>query len=83
MQGEINSIIRAMKDSIAEIDPNTAPLIALVTFKDDVKVKAFTNDLSLLLNAVEDIEASGGGECPEASVEALQKAIPHVKAIAL
>ena len=79
MQGEINAIIKAMKDFIAKIDPSQAPLIALVTFKDDVKIKAFTTDLNLLRNTIADIKASGGGECPEASVEALQKAIPHVK----
>ncbi|HIE01975.1 MAG TPA: VWA domain-containing protein [Thiotrichaceae bacterium] len=79
MQEEINSVIKALKTFIAEIDTNTSPSMALVTFKDDVTVKAFTRDLNLLREAISDIKASGGGTCPEASVEALEIAIPHTK----
>lgn len=79
MQGEINGVIKAMQQFIQEIDPSTAPLIALVVFTDEVKIKAFTRDLDVLLSAVEKLKATGGGTCPEASVEALNIAIPHVK----
>jgi hypothetical protein len=79
MQGEINGIIKAMKKFINEIDPNKAPLIALVVFTDEVKIKAFTRDLNVLLSAIEKLQADGGGTCPEASVEALNIAIPHTK----
>ena len=79
MQEEINSVIKALKTFISEIDTSTSPSMALVTFKDDVTVKAFTRDLTLLEEAISDIEASGGGTCPEASVEALEIAIPHTK----
>jgi len=79
MQGEINGIIKAMKEFINEIDPNNAPLIALVVFTDEVKVKAFTRDLNVLLSAIAKLQADGGGTCPEASVEALNIAIPHTK----
>ena len=51
----------------------------MVVFTDDVKVKAFTRDLDVLLSAVKKLEANGGGTCPEASVEALLIAIPHTK----
>ena len=79
MQGEINGVIRALKQFIAEIEPSTAPLIALITFKDDVKIKAFTRDMNVLLSAVEKLKAAGGGTCPEAAAEALHIAIPHTK----
>jgi hypothetical protein len=79
MQQEIDGITQALKDYIAEIDEETVPLMALVTFKDEVKVAAFTYDLNVLLKAVENLEAQGGGTCPEASVEALTIAIPHTK----
>jgi hypothetical protein len=36
-------------------------------------------DLSLVETAIDKMEASGGGTCPEASVEALDVAITHVK----
>jgi len=79
MQEEINGVIKALEASIAEIDPSDAPLIALVVFTDDVKIKAFTRDLDVLLGAVEKLKAAGGGTCPEASVEALLIAVPHTK----
>jgi uncharacterized repeat protein (TIGR01451 family) len=79
MQEEINGVIKALKGFIAEIDPNDAPLVALVVFTDDVKVKAFTSDLDALLKAVENLKAAGGGTCPEASADALLIAIPHTK----
>jgi hypothetical protein len=61
------------------IDPSTSPTIALVDFKDDVKVLAFTKDLPLLQKVIAGLIAEGGGLCPEASVEALNVALDHVK----
>jgi len=80
MQEEINGVIKALKAFIAEMDTRTAPLMALLTFGDDVKVAAFTRDMAVLRGAIEDLTASGGGLCEEASVEALLVAIPHTKA---
>jgi extracellular elastinolytic metalloproteinase len=81
MQGEINGVIKALNDAIAEIDANNAPLIALVTFRDEeeVELQALTSDLDALLGVIEKLKASGGGTCHEASVEALNLVIPHVK----
>ena len=81
MQEEINGIIKGLQQFIAKVDPSIAPNIALVTFRDEVKVEAFTvtGDLELLLGAVSKLKASGGGSCPEASAEALKVAIPHIK----
>ena len=53
--------------------------MALLTFGDEVKVAAFTQDLEVLRGAIEDLTASGGGLCEEAAVEALLVAIPHTK----
>ena len=77
MQEEINGIIKALKTFIAERDASTAPLMALLTFGDDVKLAAFTRDMAVLRGAIEELTASGGGLCEEASVEALLVAIPH------
>jgi uncharacterized repeat protein (TIGR01451 family) len=79
MREEINGIIDALKQFIAENDPNAAPLSALITFRDNVHVKAFTRDLNVLLSAVSELQVWGGGICQEAAVEALNIAIPHVK----
>jgi uncharacterized repeat protein (TIGR01451 family) len=80
MENEINGIIEAIKAFIQEnVEPGTSPFLALVTFKDTVKVKAATTDLNMFLAAVEDVKVSGGGACPEASSEALEVAITHLR----
>ncbi len=76
---EMKAIITALKAFIAGIDPENAPLIALITFTDEVKKNAFTRDISVLLEAIERLKVSGGGSCPEASAEALNIAIPHTR----
>ncbi|NJO15113.1 MAG: VWA domain-containing protein [Thioploca sp.] len=80
MQQEINGTIAAVKQALTEIDPIQALTIALVTFKDEVRVEAFTTDLKVVLNAVSKLKAKGGGLCPEASAEAVMLAAQHVKA---
>ncbi|MEK8021653.1 MAG: vWA domain-containing protein [Candidatus Parabeggiatoa sp.] len=79
MTQEMKGIITALKAIIAGIDLENAPLIALITFTDEVKINAFTPDISVLLEAIERLKVSGGGSCPEASAEALNIAIPHTK----
>jgi hypothetical protein len=80
MAEEINGVIRALKEFIAEkIDPSKVPFIVLVEFKDDVRFVAATKNLNVLLSALESLKAAGGGACPEASVEALTLAIEHLK----
>jgi uncharacterized repeat protein (TIGR01451 family) len=79
MQPEINGVKRALKDFITDIDQSQFPLTALVVFGDEVTVKAVTTDLNLLADAIDKMKASGGGTCPEASVEALDIATTHVK----
>ncbi len=80
MQEEMNGVIKALTAFTDEIDASTAPLMALLTFGDEVKVAAFTQDMAVLRGAIADLTASGGGLCPEASMEALLVAIPHTKA---
>jgi len=81
MEGEINGVIAALKQFIAEMDTSRqSPLMTLITFGDQVKVTAFTRNIDILRGAIEDLTASGGGLCEEASAEALLVAIPHTKA---
>ncbi len=70
----VNNFIKGLKAQNQD-----SPLTALVVFRDEVMVKAVTTDLSLVETAISKMEASGGGTCPEASVEALDVAITHVK----
>lgn len=78
MGEELNAVITAIEKVIAE-QLSSVPSIALVTFKDEVIVRAATSNLELLKDALRDLEAEGGGMCPEASVEALDVVIPHVE----
>lgn len=79
MQEEINGVIKAVAAFIDEIDSSKAPFIALVTFKDDVVVKAASRNPEVVKEAIQKLKVSGGGQCPEASAEALDIAIKHVK----
>jgi uncharacterized repeat protein (TIGR01451 family) len=79
MEKEMVSTKNAVKNFIAGLEQSLYPLTALVVFRDEVTVKAVTTDLSLVESAINKIKASGGGTCPEASVESLDVAITHVK----
>ncbi|RKZ42611.1 MAG: hypothetical protein DRQ41_06810 [Gammaproteobacteria bacterium] len=79
MEPEMNGTKSAVNNFIEGLEPSQVPLTALVVFRDEVMVKAVTTDLSLVEKAINDMKASGGGTCPEASVEALDVAITHVK----
>ncbi len=78
MQGEINQVKAAINKVIDEIGSNQAPLSVLLTFGDEVKYRAVTQDMTVLRDTVAKLKASGGGTCPEASFEAISFAIPHV-----
>jgi uncharacterized repeat protein (TIGR01451 family) len=79
MRPEINGVLKAINEVIKELEGKTAPWLALVSFKDDVKIEAATQNLEVFQQALRRLETEGGGTCPEASIEALERAIPHVK----
>ncbi|OUD14401.1 carboxypeptidase regulatory-like domain-containing protein [Thioflexithrix psekupsensis] len=82
MQNEMSATVNALKEMLIEVDNlklPVSPLVAFIGFKDEVVVHAVTSDLNLLASTLSKIKVEGGGTCPEASVEALIKVIPHVK----
>ncbi len=80
MGEELNGVIAAIEKFIQEQMNNTImPTVALVEFKDNVTLRAFTNDMNALLNTVRSLAVEGGGLCPEASAEALHLAVSHTK----
>jgi hypothetical protein len=79
MQMELDSTIAAVKELMAKLPINQLLTMALVEFKDDVRVKAFTQDPKILIKALEGLTVEGGGLCPEASAEALEIGLKHVK----
>jgi uncharacterized repeat protein (TIGR01451 family) len=79
MQAEMNGVKNALQTFVGKLDDSQFPLSALIIFRDEVTVTAVTKDMQILIDAIGDMEASGGGTCSEASAEALEIAIRHVK----
>jgi uncharacterized protein with von Willebrand factor type A (vWA) domain len=79
MQMELDSMIAAVKELMANLPTNQPLTMALVEFKDDVRVKAFTQEPKILIKVLGELTVEGGGMCPEASAEALEIALKHVK----
>ncbi len=81
MDEELNGVIAAIEKFIQEQagKGGIMPKVALVEFKDNVVLRAFTDNMDTLLKAVRSLTVEGGGLCPEASAEALNLAISHTK----
>jgi hypothetical protein len=83
MKPMINGIIRSIKQLLTEAFTveGEPPFVAIVSFRDrdEIRLEAATNKLDELLIALERLEASGGGECPEASAQAALIAVKHIK----
>lgn len=72
MSGEIGAVKQGLLSYLSRFDTNsTSTRFQLITFKDDVTPRASTTSLEEIKNQVGSLYASGGGDEPEASVEAL------------
>ena len=83
MGEEIAGVRDALQDFIDEVDmrlgpDDIPPTIQLITFKDDVTSRIISNDLDAVRAAVAALTASGGGDCPEFSAQALQLAAANI-----
>jgi hypothetical protein len=80
MGEELQAVIHAVKQKLTQQFENAAkPVIAIVTFRDSVKIEVVSDDLNVLLKSLEKLEAKDGGLCPEASAQALDLALDHIK----
>lgn len=79
MGEELQAVIRAVKTKIQQQFGGKNALVALVSFRDSVRIESVTTDPNVLLKGLEKLEAKDGGTCPEASAEALQLALKHLK----
>lgn len=84
--GSMGEEIDGVKDAILQIlalpifAVDTLPYkFQLTTFKDNITTRASTFDLNVIKNQVSALFASGGGDCPEASVEAIDAIKDSVK----
>jgi len=79
MQKEMAGTKDALTQFVEQRDATDFPLSALIIFRDEVSVTAITKNMTILTNAIGNLKAAGGGMCQEASAEALEIAIRHVK----
>jgi len=80
MHQEKSAVIQALTKFIDDqIKTGKSPRVALIEFKDNVMLRYFGSDMQLLKKIIEGLQVDGGGECPEASGEALQLARNHIK----
>lgn len=82
--GSMTEEISAVRDGLLQVidrlaSSGTSSTLQLITFKDDVTVRSPTSDLSVIQKQVSGLIASGGGDEPEASVEALWEAARLIK----
>ncbi|MDR3417552.1 MAG: hypothetical protein P4L83_15355 [Nevskia sp.] len=78
MSDDIDGVREGLTDFITELrglTPPAKPLIEVITFKDDVTRRIVSNDLDQIQAVVNSLTADGGGDCPEASAEALAEAL--------
>ncbi|HNY01773.1 MAG TPA: T9SS type A sorting domain-containing protein [Bacteroidales bacterium] len=75
MLEDIDGVKNALLYHLATYTGNNT-VFQLTTFKDDYTIRASTTDLAEITNQVAGLSAWGGGDCPEASVEALTAIAP-------
>lgn len=74
MLGEIASVRATILDQINELSANPeAEHYSVVTFQDEVTTVGQTANAAIASSWIQALSASGGGDCPEASLEALQR----------
>jgi hypothetical protein len=72
----VKSLISRQLDLLTASDES--PVLNLITFKDDVTDRGRSCDLNLFRSQIQSLFASGGGDCPEASMSALLRGISKV-----
>lgn len=76
VKAALQQFINTVESSLGPTDPR--PIIQLLTFKDDVTVRITTSDLTALRAEVGALYASGGGDWPEFSAQALALAAENI-----
>lgn len=79
MSQEIAGVRGALTSHLAGFTANDCKAFQLTTFKDNVSPRAPTTDLATIRGAVAGLSASGGGDCPEASAEAIAQVQDEIR----
>ncbi|MCH9649260.1 MAG: hypothetical protein K0U98_13555 [Deltaproteobacteria bacterium] len=76
VRGSLASFIDRVEATLPEGE--APPSLALLTFKDNVTRRIASNDVEAVRAAVNALSASGGGDCPEFSAQALEAAATSI-----
>lgn len=79
MSEELGAMTAALREFIASDQGDEVSHWGLVTFKDDVTERADTEDRNVIQAAVGSLFASGGGDCPEESLAAINRAVTMLR----
>jgi len=85
VSGSMHDEVDALEAVLAQLEitladqPQAQPMIAVVSFRDDVYLEIATTHLDEVRAAVAELTPAGGGACPEASYAALELAVEHVR----
>jgi hypothetical protein len=77
MAGENLMIANALEDFLGTHFDATLT-IELITFQDDVTSRIVTQNIGEIIGHLRSLQLSYGGDCPNASVAALEKALPYL-----
>ena len=81
MSAEIGGVRDGLTSFITTLQSMVPPvqtLIEVITFKDNVTHRIASRNLAEVQAVVNSLSASGGGDCPESSAEALREAIANI-----
>lgn len=79
MTEEIGGVRSSLTSHLGTFSANDCQAFQLTTFKDDVTERLPTTDLAAITSQVSGLTALGGGDCPEASVQALDQVRDKIK----
>lgn len=79
MSQEIAGVRGALTSHLAGFTASDCKAFQLTTFKDNVTPRAPTTDLATIRGAVAGLSASGGGDCPEASAQAITQVQDEIR----
>ena len=79
MWSEIDGVKSAMIEHVSSFPEDACKAMQLITFKDTLSIREWTTDVETIQEQVSVLSASGGGDCPEASLAAVVAAGQLVK----
>lgn len=79
MTEEIGGVRTALTNHLGTFSSSTCQAFQLTTFKDNVTERDPTTDLMVIQGQVSGLTATGGGDCPEASAQAINQVRGKIK----